>query len=257
MKKTVRLVSLMTLCIAVIVLVTGCGGGKDDSILEKKTTALEQNMRAYVYELEEFRGLSDSQIDEYVNTIEEYKKSGKITEDQAKMSEEVVKSWHEIEGELGRFQSYGDFEFDPAGKTYTATQYINYQNREVQLVYTVSKSDFEITGANVEIVYSLGEKMSKAAGNTVMGICIVFAMLVLMCVVIYAFNIISYVQNKLNRKKEEKKIEITGLEFEGEEDEETEVADNKELIAVIAAAIAASTGKSTDDFVVRSIRRRS
>ena len=35
-----------------------------------------------------------------------------------------------------------------------------------------------------------------------------------------------------------------------------EVTDNKELIAVIAAAIAASTGRSTDDFVVRSVRRR-
>ena len=33
-------------------------------------------------------------------------------------------------------------------------------------------------------------------------------------------------------------------------------ADDEELIAVIAAAISASTGLSTDDFVVRSIRRR-
>ena len=35
-----------------------------------------------------------------------------------------------------------------------------------------------------------------------------------------------------------------------------EQQDNTELIAVIAAAIAASTGTSTDDFVVRSIKRR-
>ena len=32
--------------------------------------------------------------------------------------------------------------------------------------------------------------------------------------------------------------------------------DDTELIAVIAAAIAASTGTSTSDFVVRSINRR-
>jgi hypothetical protein len=32
--------------------------------------------------------------------------------------------------------------------------------------------------------------------------------------------------------------------------------DDLELVAVITAAIAASTGASTDDFVVRSIKRR-
>ena len=31
---------------------------------------------------------------------------------------------------------------------------------------------------------------------------------------------------------------------------------NNDLIAVISAAIAAATGSSTDDFVVRSIKRR-
>ena len=35
-----------------------------------------------------------------------------------------------------------------------------------------------------------------------------------------------------------------------------EVSADEELVAVIAAAIAASTGRTTDDFVVRSIRRR-
>ena len=36
---------------------------------------------------------------------------------------------------------------------------------------------------------------------------------------------------------------------------EEELADDLELVAVIAAAIAAYTGTSTDDFVVRSIKR--
>ena len=35
-----------------------------------------------------------------------------------------------------------------------------------------------------------------------------------------------------------------------------EVQDDLELVAVIAAAIAAATGTSTDGFVVRSIKRR-
>ena len=99
--------------------------------------------------------------------------------------------------------------------------------------------------------------MSKAGLNTLMGIGIVFLMLVLMCIVIYAFNIISIIQARHERKKE--MIEIA--RFEGDEDdsgdENVTSTDDEQLIAVIAAAIAASTGVSTDDFVVRSIRRRS
>ena len=38
-------------------------------------------------------------------------------------------------------------------------------------------------------------------------------------------------------------------------EEEEELSDDLELVAVITAAIAASAGTSTDGFVVRSIRR--
>ena len=41
-----------------------------------------------------------------------------------------------------------------------------------------------------------------------------------------------------------------------EQREEQELVDDTELVAVIAAAIAAYEGTSTDGFVVRSIRRR-
>ena len=171
------------------------------------------------------------------------------------MNEDIIKEWHEIEGQIGKFKEYGEFEFDSAGKTYTATLNLKYENRDVRLIYVISKKDFEITGANVEIVYTLGEKMSKAGLNTVTGIVIVFLMLVLMCIIIYAFNIINYLQAKYKKKKEETKIEITTLDGDDAVTEETKV-DDKELIAVIAAAIAASTNQSTDDFVVRSIRRK-
>lgn len=255
MKKIVRTICLMSLCVIVLGL-CGCGTKQDNEILTRKTQAVEQEMKVFVRELESFRNLSDAQIQEYIDTIEAYKKSNQITEDKAKMNEDVLKEWHEIEGQLGDFKEYGEFEFDSAGKTYTATLNVKYSNRDVHLVYVISKKDFEVTGANVEVVYTLGEKMSKAGLNTVTGIVIVFLMLVLMCIVIYAFNIINYIQAKYKKKKEETKIEITTLDGDEASNDEVEV-DDKELIAVIAAAIAASTNQSTDDFVVRSIRRKS
>ena len=255
MKKIVRTICLMSLCVIILGL-CGCGASQDNEILTRKTQSAEQDMKVFTHELEKYRNLSDAQIQEYINTIEAYKKNNQITEEKAKMNEDVIKEWHEIEGQLGEFKEFGEFEFDSAGKTYTATLNVKYANRDVHLVYVISKKDFEVTGANVEVVYTLGEKMSKAGLNTVTGIVIVFLMLVLMCVVIYAFNIINYIQAKYKKKKEETKIEITTLDGE-ETSSDTSEVDDKELIAVIAAAIAASTNQSTDDFVVRSIRRKS
>ena len=254
MKRAIKCICLLSLCVLAFAL-AGCGATKDNELLDKKTQALEMEMMSSTKDLERFRGLSDAQVEEYMNTIESYKKSNQITEDQAKMNEDIIKDWHEIEGELGTFKDYGEFEFNSAGKTYTATLNLQYANRDARLVYVISKKDFTVTGANIEMVYTLGEKMSKAGLNTLTGILIVFCMLIFMCIVIYAFNIIAYIQQKYSKKKEETKIEITSLE--GSEGEEDKAVDNKELIAVIAAAIAASTNQSTDDFVVRSIRRRS
>jgi len=253
-KRAIKCICLLSLCVLALAL-AGCGASKDNELLERKTQAVEKDMMTFANSLEKFRGLSDAQVEEYSNTIESYKRSNQMTEDQAKVNEDIIKDWHEIEGDLGKFQDYGEFEFDSAGKTYTATLNLKYANRDAKLVYVISKKDFTVTGANIEMIYTLGEKMSKAGLNTVTGILIVFFMLVFMCVVIYAFNIIAYIQEKYNRKKEQTKIEITSLE--GSDDSEEKEVDDKELIAVIAAAIAASTNQSTDDFVVRSIRRRS
>ena len=96
--------------------------------------------------------------------------------------------------------------------------------------------------------------IGQALQNTVMGIGIVFAMLALISVLIYCFRIIPYLQKKYSRQespapKPEEYMDIRLLVPEPTEDE-------RELVAVIAAAIAACEEISTDDFVVRSIRRR-
>ena len=96
--------------------------------------------------------------------------------------------------------------------------------------------------------------VGQALMNTVMGISIVFCMLALISVVIYCFRIIPYLTDKFKKQenpnpKPEQFMDIRLLVPEPTEDE-------RELVAVIAAAIAASESISTDDFIVRSIRRR-
>jgi len=61
-------------------------------------------------------------------------------------------------------------------------------------------------------------------------------------------------KNKNNKKSEE--VSTTKAESPEVPVVEENLSDDLELVAVIAAAIAAAEGTSTDSFVVRSIRRR-
>jgi Na+-transporting methylmalonyl-CoA/oxaloacetate decarboxylase gamma subunit len=124
---------------------------------------------------------------------------------------------------------------------------------------------------------SLGELMKKATLNTVIGMGTVFIVLILISLIISAFVLVSKFEAFIarrkeakQRKKEEKRrkkeakkngTQITGIENAVAQIEDQEAVsgdeDDLELVAVIAAAIAASEGRtSTDGFIVRSIRRR-
>ena len=136
---------------------------------------------------------------------------------------------------------------------------------DVTVTLAFEKKDycFDTIGASVDTVTikakgegeeSLGEKMANAAGNTLMGMGTVFLVLIFISLLISCFKFIPQIMDKFTKKPSvEKKPEVV------EETSETVTAneeDDSELIAVIAAAIAASEQTSTDSFVVRSIRRR-
>ena len=124
-------------------------------------------------------------------------------------------------------------------------------------ILTLHVDCFDTIGASVNTVTikakgegeeSLGEKMADAAGNTLMGMGTVFLVLIFISLLISCFKFIPQIMDKLSKKSEVVE-EISETVTANEEDD-------SELIAVIAAAIAASEQTSTDSFVVRSIRRR-
>lgn len=112
------------------------------------------------------------------------------------------------------------------------------------------------------VVESMGKKLADAGINTLVCIGVVFCVLIFIALVISLFKYINKaeaaVANKKAAKAEAKKLGETAVEntvAQIEAREEEELVDDYELVAVIAAAIAASTGTSTDGFVVRSIRK--
>lgn len=97
--------------------------------------------------------------------------------------------------------------------------------------------------------------MSAAVSNTIMGVCIVFFVLIALSFLISLFRFIPMLEEKLTKKKtkevikEEKIQEVTPVE------EETELVDDLELVAVITAAIAAMQGGNPNQYIVRSIKK--
>ena len=113
-----------------------------------------------------------------------------------------------------------------------------------------------VTSMTTNVERTFGELMTNAALNTLLGMGTVFAVLILICFIISAFGLISKVENAMKNKASKKEIKEEAVNNTiAQIEEREELADDLELVAVIAAAIASYEGTSTDGFVVRSIRK--
>ncbi|MCD7709056.1 MAG: OadG family protein [Clostridiales bacterium] len=170
--------------------------------------------------------------------------------------------WMEIEEDLGEAQvmDMNTFKVTKSGNTLTTDVDIEFEERSVdfQVVYTYYS--MEMSGITIEENYSLGERMQKAALNTLISIVIVFAVLIVISLIIWAFKIFPYIEQKRKAKEKPTEKQLAAAELAAKIAEPMpnaqQPADDLELVAVISAAIAASSGTPTGDFVVRSINRR-
>ena len=97
-------------------------------------------------------------------------------------------------------------------------------------------------------------RLANALQNTVLGMGTVFVMLIAIALIIYCFKIIPVIQKKFAKKAEPvAEAPKTAPVVAAVPVQET---DDLELVAVIAAAIAASENVPVDSFRVRTIKRR-
>lgn len=121
----------------------------------------------------------------------------------------------------------------------------------VELIFT-NDIYLEMTACTLNLNESLSELMVRAALNTLIGMGTVFVVLILISLIIACFGLIPKLQEKFAKKTE---VPVAAPAPAVVVDEEEELADDTELVAVIAAAIAAYEGTSADGFQVRSIKR--
>lgn len=123
--------------------------------------------------------------------------------------------------------------------------------------FVLSSDGTALEGVSTNIEYSVGENMWRAFLNTLIGMGTVFVVLILICLIISAFGVIPKIEAKMKAKEKQPIPEVKAAPVATPAAAvEEELSDDTELVAVIAAAIAAYEGSaSTDGFVVRSIRK--
>ena len=168
----------------------------------------------------------------------------------------AMESWQAGIEECGAYIQHGEYTYEASEDELEVTTHVLYEEREADVVFLFDENLYlESMTVNAEL--SLGEILQKAGLNTILGMGTVFAVLIFIAFIISMFKYISVIEEALKNKKN-KKAEDTGVKKEEVESPvvSEELSDDLELVAVIAAAIAAAEGTSTDSFVVRSIRRR-
>lgn len=195
--------------------------------------------------IQQIAALSDEQMDS-------------ILEQKDAFTTAAITSWKGVKNDAGAYQSMGEQKVDIKDTTVTITSDVQFEKHTVSVVLTLDMKQGVYTDMSFNIDYTLAEKMEQAGLNTLMGLGIVFCMLAFLSFLISQFKRISGLEAKMNKQPEAPKAPVAPVvpAAAPEPEEEEELAGDEELVAVIAAAVAAYEGSaSTDGFVVRSIRK--
>ena len=165
----------------------------------------------------------------------------------------MINSWEAAEVECGMYISHGEYEVEEKSDSIVVSTLAEYEEREATIAFSFDE-ELNLESMDVSAKFSVGEILTKAGLNTLLGMGTVFAVLIFLAFLISLLKYIPAILDKFSKKeKVQAPVQTVTNEPVVPVVEET---DDLELVAVITAAIAAQEGTSTDGFVVRSIRRR-
>ena len=176
----------------------------------------------------------------------------------------AFQAWMDSSEELGAYIGFEDVDPQEAvkkdGSNYVVDLEAEFENgtADVEMVYD-SKLNADSIGFSMQ--YTMGEKMQSATMNAIVGLGTVFIVLFFLVFIISLFKYIPGLVESFEKKKTEKpapvpaQAPVVPVSAAPVQEEEEALTDDMELVAVIAAAIAASENTSPDSFVVRSIRK--
>ena len=240
MKMIKKITSVFMTFLVMAALVIGSTSVVDDTVKSTLVTTAEGLTDAIVQ-------LKDEEIENYMSSGDDFTTS-------------AMQSWQTSKDELGaKKDSNGETTVTFKDDQYTVTVPLKFEKAEANFVYVFDSQGTPIS-MTVDVQYGMGRTLQRAGLNTLMGIGTVFVMLVLLSLLISLFR---FIPNPEAKKAAEAKAAKAAKEAEAAaiasaapaQTAEENLADDGELVAVIAAAIAAAEGTTTDGFVVRSIRK--
>lgn len=264
--KKIKLILCITACLFAL---NGCGILAETKPVDPDTAS---NLEGIAYSLvsQIFSQTYDAQFADYLLKMspEEYEvqfeNMGVNVEGDAMVS--GINSWVKATEELGNLVEVGSVssEYNTKGNGIIVTVNVKGDNinskglpREAEVEFVFDDTYYHtLNSCATNITLTFGEKMKNAGLNTLIGMGTVFSVLILLCLIISCFSIFP----KLEARKNNKAKEVAAAPI-AQIIEKEEMSDDSELVAVITAAIHAyeqsnSVVGTTDDFVVRSIKRR-
>lgn len=203
--------------------------------------------------------LSEAEADELgrqiVEDVNQYVVMGAQAQAPNQLIADAIASWESSADDMGDYVEVISTTSEIDGDGGVIDVRVKGSVREAIVEIVIEKGAITSISTNVE--YTFGEKMGKAALNTLLGMGTVFCVLILISFIISLFVFIPKIQDKFSKKS----VAVPAAPAPVARPVVTEAAeedltDDLELVAVIAAAVAASEGaSSTDGFVVRSIKR--
>ena len=261
---------LLVLCMAVCFFALSACGSASEEAVEPISPEIEQTMSdgAKSY-LEQFASYSDEDLAAQLKQAEKQKNT---------VIESAISSWTSSKDDLGKMGEVQSVTVERADDdSYTAVVQASFEKRDLTFSLTAEESVSSYGGTSLVptelsfvVNYSFGEKMEKAALNTLMGMGVVFVVLIFISWLIGCFKYINRWEEGLKKKQQEKERAAAPAPAPAPApaaapapapqaapvQAEADLTDDTELVAVIAAAIAASEGKpSAEGLVVRSIKR--
>ena len=289
MKQNIKKV-LLVLCMAVCFFaLTACSGSKKESEPVPETIVSTMKTGAENY-LKEFDSYDDEALATTLKRVQKQKNT---------VMESAISSWQSSKPDLGRLVSILSEDVERVSEdSYKVTVRASYEKRELEFSLTAEEVVSDNYGgtslAATEMVFTpiftTGEKLERAAMNTLMGMGTVFLVLIFISFIIASLKNVNTLEANYKAKKEAAKaaaepapaapapasvapapvpaapvpapapVPVPVAPAPDPEPvlrEEENLADDMELVAVITAAISAAACVPVEGLVVRSIRRKS
>lgn len=251
----------LLICLAMLVSILGltaCG----QEMTENSFITKDQAKQAGEALCEQLASL-DEMLSMYGVSMAEYVEMSGGNPEDAALDIAAMDSWMSASEEFGNYVSVlsdqtevtiTEDKADIRVKVQGDKAYKGNKQRTATVEVVITEKGYDSISVSTD--YDMSELMTKAALNTLLGMGTVFAVLILISVLISCFNLIPKIQQKFQKKPEQTANVSAPVKAEPAA-AVAEETDDTELIAVIAAAIAASEGAaSADGYVVRSIIRR-